>query len=173
MLIVFCKIDKLTLLNIKLINTLSTFRRYQDSRERGKGDWHRLFTKIHFDIDCLYHRQGNKQKQVAINQFKIPINQDTKFIKKISFNFKIFISFQTGFPHLFGVEDPVKMSLSFFGPDINRMNRPPNNFLPNPKNWRVDGEYLISTWFIFVKPFYNVQKQLKCNVIQREFSILY
>ena len=30
--------------------------------------------------------------------FKIPINQDTKFIKKkISFNFKIFISFQTGF----------------------------------------------------------------------------
>jgi hypothetical protein len=29
------------------------------------------------------------------------------------------------------------------------------------------------SWFIFVKPFYNVQKQLKCNVIQREFSILY
>ena len=82
LLIVFCKIDKLTLLNIKLINTLSTFRRYQDSRERGKGDWHWLFTKIHFDIDCLYHRQGNKQKQVAVHQFKIPINQDTKFIKK-------------------------------------------------------------------------------------------
>jgi hypothetical protein len=41
------------------------------------------------------------------------------------------------------VEDPVKMSLSFFGPDINRMKRPPNNFLPNQKNWRVDGEYLI------------------------------
>jgi hypothetical protein len=36
--IVFCKIDKLTLLNIKLINTPSTFRRCQDSRERGKGD---------------------------------------------------------------------------------------------------------------------------------------
>jgi hypothetical protein len=43
--IVFCKIDKLTLLNTKLINTLikinyslSTFRRCQDSRERGKGD---------------------------------------------------------------------------------------------------------------------------------------
>ena len=32
-LIVFCKIDQLTLLNIKLINTLSTFRRYQDSRD--------------------------------------------------------------------------------------------------------------------------------------------
>jgi hypothetical protein len=31
----------------------------------------------------------------------------------------------------------------FFGPDINRMKRPPNNFLPNQKNWRVDGEYLI------------------------------
>jgi hypothetical protein len=42
-------------------------------------------------------------------------------------------------------EDPVKMTLSFFGPDINRMKRPPNNFLPNQTNWRVDGEYLIST----------------------------
>jgi hypothetical protein len=38
---------KLTLLKTKLINTLikiicslSTFRRCQDSRERGKGDWH-------------------------------------------------------------------------------------------------------------------------------------
>jgi hypothetical protein len=38
LLIVFCKIDKLTLLNIKLINTLSIFRRCQDSRERGKED---------------------------------------------------------------------------------------------------------------------------------------
>jgi hypothetical protein len=36
-------------------------------------------------------------------------------------------------------QDPVNMSLSFFGPDINRMNRPPNNFLPNQTNWRVDG----------------------------------
>jgi hypothetical protein len=52
LLIVFCKIDKLTLLNTKLINTLikinyslSTFMRWQDSRERGKGDWHWLFTR--------------------------------------------------------------------------------------------------------------------------------
>ena len=45
--------------------------------------------------------------------------------------------------NLFGVEDPVKMSLSCFGPDINRMKRQPNNFLPNHKNWIVDGEYLI------------------------------
>jgi hypothetical protein len=30
------------------------------------------------------------------------------------------------------------MSLSFFGPDINRMKRPPNNFLPNQKNWGVN-----------------------------------
>jgi hypothetical protein len=35
--------------------------------------------------------------------------------------------------------------------------------------WRISH----LTWFIFVKPLYNVQKQLKCNVIQREFSILY
>jgi hypothetical protein len=27
--------------------------------------------------------------------------------------------------------------------DKNRMKRPPNNFLHNQKNWRVDGEYLI------------------------------
>jgi hypothetical protein len=33
----FCKIDKLTLLNIKLINTLSTFRRCQDSKERAQA----------------------------------------------------------------------------------------------------------------------------------------
>jgi hypothetical protein len=45
LLIVFSKIDKLTLLNKKLINSLikinyslSTFRRCQDSREREKGD---------------------------------------------------------------------------------------------------------------------------------------
>jgi hypothetical protein len=24
--------------------------------------------KNHFDIDCLYHRQGNEQKQVAVHQ---------------------------------------------------------------------------------------------------------
>jgi hypothetical protein len=24
--------------------------------------------KKHFDIDCLYHRQGNEQKQVAVHQ---------------------------------------------------------------------------------------------------------
>jgi hypothetical protein len=36
----------------------------------------------HFDIDCLYHRQGNEQKQVAVHQFKIPINQDTSLLKK-------------------------------------------------------------------------------------------
>ena len=26
------------------------------------------FQKTHFDIDCLYHRQGNDQKQVAVHQ---------------------------------------------------------------------------------------------------------
>jgi hypothetical protein len=31
-----------------------------------------VFTKKHFDIDCLYHRQGNEQKQVAVHQIKIP-----------------------------------------------------------------------------------------------------
>ena len=33
----------------------------------------------------------------STTKFKIPINQDTKFIKKNSFNFKIFVSFQTDF----------------------------------------------------------------------------
>ena len=121
LLIVLCKIDKLTLLNTKLIDTLikinyslSTIRRCQDSRERGKGDWHWLFTNDIY-IDCLYHRQGNEQKQVAVNtKFKILINQDTKFIKKISFNFKIFISFQTGlnFPLLFGATFLLKMTVT-------------------------------------------------------------
>jgi hypothetical protein len=60
LLIIFCKIYKLTLLSTKLINTLikinyslSTFRRCQDSRERGKGDWHWLFTKNPFRYRLL------------------------------------------------------------------------------------------------------------------------
>ena len=65
-------------------------------------------------------------------------------LKKNLFQFQNIYILSNGLPHLFGVEDPVKMSLSFFGPDINRMKRPaPNNFLPNQKNWRIDGEYLI------------------------------
>ena len=48
-----------------MINTLSTFMRCQDSRERGTID---SLQKPHFDIDCLYHRQGNEQKEVAVHQ---------------------------------------------------------------------------------------------------------
>ena len=33
------------------------------------------------------------------------------------FQFQNIYILSNGFPHLFGVEDPVKMSLSFFGPD--------------------------------------------------------
>jgi hypothetical protein len=44
------------------------------------------------------------------------------------FQFQNIYILSNGFSHLFGVEDPVKMSLSFFGPDINRVKRPPNNF---------------------------------------------
>jgi hypothetical protein len=57
--------------NLLLTNTLIKINYSlwcHDSRERGKGDWHWLFTKNHFDIDCLYHRQGNEQKQVAVHQ---------------------------------------------------------------------------------------------------------
>ena len=115
LLFVFCKIDQWTLLSIKLINTLSTFRRLQDSRERGKGDWHRLFTKKYFDIYCLYHRQWSEQKQVVVHQFKILINQDTKFIKKISFNFKIFIYFQTGFHTYSALKILLKCHFHFLG----------------------------------------------------------
>ena len=91
-----------------------------------------------------YHRQGNEQKQIAVQQIKIPINQDTKFIKKNLFQFQNIYIFSNGFPHLFGVEDAVKMSLLFFGPDINRMNRPPNNFLPNQK---TNGELMANISF--------------------------
>jgi hypothetical protein len=42
------------------------------------------------------------------------------------FQFQNIHFLSNGIPHLFGVEDPVKMSLSYFGPDINRMKRPPN-----------------------------------------------
>jgi hypothetical protein len=56
----------------------------------------------------------------------------------------------------FGVEDPVKMSLSYFGPDINRMKRPPNKFLPNQKigelmaNISFDVIHLCQNRFLFV-----------------------
>jgi hypothetical protein len=72
LLTVFCKIDKLTLLSIKLINILSTFRRCQDSREKN-----------HFDIDCLYYRQGNEQKQVAVQpNLKSPSIRTPSLLKK-------------------------------------------------------------------------------------------
>ena len=121
MLIVFCKIDRLTLLNIKLINTLikinhslSTFRKCQDSRERGKGDWHWLFTKKHFDIDCLYHRQGNEQKQVAIYSstpnLKSPSIRTPSLLKKNLFQFQNIYILSNGFPHLFGATFLLKMT---------------------------------------------------------------
>ena len=43
-----CKIDVLTLLNMKLIGALSTFGRCQDSGEGGGGDWYWLFTREQF-----------------------------------------------------------------------------------------------------------------------------
>jgi hypothetical protein len=114
LLIVFCKIDKLTLLSIKLINTLikinyslSTFRRCQDSRERGKGDWHWLYKKtFRYRLPVI---------TTSTTKFKIPINQDTKFIKKISFNFKIFISFQTGFHTYSGLKILLKCHFHVLG----------------------------------------------------------
>ena len=96
LLIVFYKIDKLTLLSTTLINTLikinyslSTFWRCQDSRERGKGDWHWLYKKpFRYRLPVLPPVQPN---------LKSPSIRTQSLLKKISFNFKIFISFQTGF----------------------------------------------------------------------------
>jgi hypothetical protein len=49
--------------------------------------WHWLFTKNHFDIDCLYYRQGNEQKQVAVQpNLKFPSIRTPSLLKKISFN---------------------------------------------------------------------------------------
>jgi hypothetical protein len=42
-----------------------------DARIQGKeekGTDIDSLQKKHFDIDCLYHRQGNEQKQVAVHQ---------------------------------------------------------------------------------------------------------
>ena len=74
---------------------------------------------------------------------KSPSIRTPSLLKKISFNFKIFIFFQTDFHTYSALKILLKCHFHFFGPDINRMKRPPNNFLPNQKNWRVDGEYLI------------------------------
>jgi hypothetical protein len=78
---------------------------------------------------------GKKDKLLKF--FKLV--QDGKFpLNNIAFELFLDIVewfiLSNGFPHLFGVEDPAKMSLSCFGPDINRMKRPPNNFLPNQTN---------------------------------------
>jgi hypothetical protein len=42
-----------------------------DARIQGKEERRTdidSLQKKHFDIDCLYHRQGNEQKQVAVHQ---------------------------------------------------------------------------------------------------------
>ena len=111
--------------------------------KRKRGLTLTLYKKpFRYRLPVLPPRKRTKTSS-STTKFKIPINQDTKFMKKNLFQFQNIYILSNGFPHLFGVEDPVKMSLSCFGPDINRMKRPPNNFLPNHKNWIVDGEYLI------------------------------
>jgi hypothetical protein len=125
-----------------------------------------LLKKISFNFKiCIYFQTGFHEEASVVEVFQDVLDKLSdvgkkdkllKFFKlvqdgKFSLNniaFELFLDIvewfdSNGFPHLFGVEDPVKMSLSFFGPDINRMKQPPNNFLPNQKNWRVDGEYLI------------------------------
>jgi hypothetical protein len=48
---------------------LSGDARIQGKEEKGT-DIDSL-QKKHFDIDCLYHRQGNEQKQVAVHQIRL------------------------------------------------------------------------------------------------------
>ena len=104
LLIVFCKIDKLTFLSIKLINTLikinyslSTFRRCQDSGERGKGLTLILYKKtFRYRLPVSPPRKRTKTSSSTPN-LKSPSIRTPSLLKKISFNFKIFISFQTGF----------------------------------------------------------------------------
>jgi hypothetical protein len=51
-----------------------------------------------FCIDCLYHRQGNEQKQVAVHQ--ILKSPSIKFIKKKSLSISNIFILSNGFPHL-------------------------------------------------------------------------
>ena len=118
LLIVFCKIDKLTLFKHKTDkysnqNKLFSVHFQEMPGFKGKGKRGLTLTlyktKIRYRLPVSPPRK--RTKQVAVNtKFKIPINQDTKFIKKISCNFKI--SFQTGlnFPHLFGATFLLKMT---------------------------------------------------------------
>jgi hypothetical protein len=85
--IVFCKIDKLTLLNTKLINTLikinyslSTFRRCQDSRERRKGNWHLVKRLRRIDVETRL--KGYKYFEIErdfLNKLGVLIDGDFKF----------------------------------------------------------------------------------------------
>ena len=50
---------------------------------------------------------------------KSPLTRTPSLLKNL-FQFQNINIFSNGFPHLFGVEDPVEMSLSCFGLDINR-----------------------------------------------------
>jgi hypothetical protein len=57
-------------------------------------------TKNHFDIDCLYHRQGNEQKQVAIyssiQNLKSPsIRTPSLLKKKVKSVIYLLFSYQT------------------------------------------------------------------------------
>jgi hypothetical protein len=57
---------------------------------KGKRKWGLILTlyKKTFRYRLPVSRQGNEQKKLQDTKFKIPINQDTKFIKKNLFQFQ-------------------------------------------------------------------------------------
>ena len=116
MLIVFCKIDKLTLLNTKLINTLikinyslSTFRRCQDSEgKRKRGLTLTLYNKpFQYRLPVLPPRKRTKTSSSTPN-LKSPSIRTPSLLKK-SLSISKYLILSNGFPHLFSAIFLLKM----------------------------------------------------------------
>jgi hypothetical protein len=104
LLIVFCKIDKLTLLITKLVNTLIHFQEMPGFKgKRKRGLTLTLYKKtFRYRLPVSPPRKRTKTSTSTPN-LKFPSIRTPSLLKKISFNFKIFISFQTGF-HIYSAQ---------------------------------------------------------------------
>ena len=98
---------------------------------KGKRKWGLILTlykkTFRYRLPVSPPRKRTKTSSNTPN-LKSPSIRTPSLLKNL-FQFQNIYILSNGFPHLFGVEDPVKMSLSCLGPDINRMKRSPINFL--------------------------------------------
>jgi hypothetical protein len=99
---------------------LKFFKLVQDGKFPLNNIAFELFLDIveWFDKDESPPPRKRTKTSNSTPNLKSPSIRAPSLLKNL-FQFQNIYILSNGFPHLFGVEDPVKMSLSFFGPDIN------------------------------------------------------